>query len=560
MKKTIKTFTLLVSGLVLFLMQSCTEVKQTEFKEIEPITAPFDMPQLQRPVFPDRTFHIMDFGAIGDGETLNITAFADAINACSNSGGGKVIVPGGTWLTVPIELKSNVNLHLEEGATILFTYDKIWYFPDSLSRVHGDLRNPVSPIHARNAENIAITGTGILDGHGIGWWPLQESWWNRNKKFYGQEFYDEVWEGINTNISNPGDVTAHMELQAYYGGVRPVAIRPNMLKPVNCNNILLEGFTIQNSPMWTINPVMCENIIIRKVTIRTLTGNEFHDSPNTDGIVPESSKNVLIEYCDIFTGDDSYAIKSGIDEAGRIRNIPSENIVIRHSKNKRISIGSEMSGGVRNVYIHDCKVTGGMNRAIHIKTRRGRGGIVENIWFENIHSDTVKESTVLINMLYGERPFAFDFSGINANPYDPESIEDVSERIPVFRNIHFKNITCKYAGAPIAIFGLQEIPPESITFENIEITARRGIIINYSKNVQMKNVKLKLQTGPAVYIKGSSDLTFKDFEVTEGIHPLLEVTGEMVRKIKFFDEYNIDPDQIVIHPSVNRDEIMFHGK
>jgi polygalacturonase len=528
---------------------SCAEIKKPEYEEIAAIVAPFEMPQLERPVFPDKSFNIRDYGAVGDGETLNMTAFADAINACAQSGGGKVVVPEGVWFTIPIELKSNVNLHLEEGSVVLFTSEKKWFFPDSISRARGDLTSPISPIHARNAENIAITGKGTLDGNGIGWWPLQVAWWNNHKKYHSQEFYDKVWEGINTDISNTSEVTAHMELQAYYGGVRPVAIRPNMLKPVNCRNILLEGFTIQNSPMWTINPVMCENLIIRRLTIRSFTGYENPHTPNTDGIVPESSKNVLIEYCDINTGDDSYAIKSGIDEAGRKRGIPSENIVIRHNKNKRISVGSEMSGGIRNVYIHDCEVIGGMNRVLHIKTRRGRGGVVENIWFENIHSDSVRENAIFLNMLYGEN--------VGDGPYDPTTLEEVSERTPVFRNIHFKNISCNYADSPIAIFGLQEMPPQSISFENIEITSKRGIICNYAKDIIFTNVKVNNENGPAVSILESSGISFHHFKATQGVNPFLEVSGEGVKNIRFYDDFTKYADRLVINPSVNKDEVIF---
>ncbi len=494
------------------------KTRDTDSEVIAPIVAPFDMPQLARPVFPDSDFNIVDFGAISGGKELNTSAFAEAIGACTMAGGGKVVVPEGIWLTVPIELKSNVHLFLEDGAEIRFTWDKQWFFPDSLSRVHGDLTRPISPIFARDAENIAITGNGVLDGQGIGWWPLQERWWENHKRYHTESFHDSVWAGINRFHDITNDVTAHMELQAYYGGERPVAIRPNMFKPVGCKNILLEGFTIKNSPMWTINPVMCENIIIRRITIRSDTGYENHHTPNTDGIVPESCKNVLIEYCDIFTGDDSFAIKSGIDEAGRLRGIPSENIVIRHNINKRISIGSEMSGGVRNVYVHDCRVIGGMNRAIHIKTRRGRGGIVENLWFENIQCDTLRENAIFINMHYGEN--------LGDGPYDPAPPEPVSERTPRIRNVYFKNISVQHAERPVAIVGLAEMPPKDIFFEDLTLAGNHGILCQNAHGVTFTNVSVQVKQGPLVSADNSKDIRLFNFSSGQRVLPDKEINGQ----------------------------------
>jgi polygalacturonase len=223
--------------------------------------------------------------------------------------------------------------------------------------------------------------------------------------------------------------------------------------------------------------------------------------------------------------------------------------VIRYNKNKRISIGSEMSGGFRNVYIHDCTVTGEINRAIHIKTNRERGGIVENIWFKNIHSGAVKEYAIFLNMYYG--PFKGE------GPFDPVNIEAVTERTPVFRNISFKNITCKNSESPIVIFGLQEMPPQNITFEDIEMSAKRGVICNYGKEISFNNINITVADGPAVSILGSAGLTFNNFKTTNSVKPFLEVAGEEVRNIRFYGDYDIDLDTIVIHPSVNKDEIIF---
>lgn len=513
---------------VLVLVISCSTDKYISNEIIQPINAPFEMPELHRPVFRKKVYNISRFGAVNDGKTLNKTAINDAIKTCSSEGGGTVLVPSGKWLTVPIELKSNVNLHLVEGAEVIFTYEKFYYFPDSLSRVNGDLTRPLSPIYARDAENIAITGSGTLDGQGIGWWPLQEKWWSNHKKFHSKEFYESVWEGINKNLVYTNDPREYMEDQSNYGDERPVAIRPSMFKPVNCKNILLEGFTIKNSPMWTINPLLCENIIIRHLNILASTGYENHHTPNTDGINPESSRNVLIEYCSIITGDDSYAIKSGLDEAGRIRGVPSENIVIRHNKNRRISIGSEMSGGVRNVYVYDCEVVGMVNRAIHIKTVRGRGGVVENLWFENISFDTVKENAIYLNMFYGDR-----------------EEEPVSERTPVFRNFSFKNISGNYSERPIAVMAIPEMPADSLLFEKINIPSELGIICHNGQNIVFKDVFLSTVIGPSVLIDNGLEIDFSDIKFDFIPEVFLEVSGPKTGNIRINKNINVTNDKLV---------------
>lgn len=536
-KHLIKTLILvvIVTGVL-----SCNTTSYYPNEEIASIEAPFAMKELRRPDFPDRVFIITDFGAIEDGTTLNHTAFSTAINSCSEQGGGTVLVPEGKWLTVPIELKSNVNLHLQEGAEVLFTYEKSYFFPDSASRARGDLTRPISPIYAKDAENIAITGPGILDGQGVGWWPLQEKWWTNHKIHYSDEFYEEVWRGINRNVDYDKDLENYMDDQSNYGDNRPVAVRPSMLKPINCKNILLEGFTIKNSPMWTINPVMCENIIIRRLTIRAETGYDNPHTPNTDGINPESSKNVLIEYCNIITGDDSFAVKSGLDEAGRKRGIPSENIVIRHCTNRRISIGSEMSGGIRNVYVHDCNVIGGMNRAIHIKTVRGRGGVVENLWFENIHFDTVKENAIFVNMYYGDR-----------------EEEPVTERTPQFRNFHFKNISGKMSERPVAVMGIPEMPAENIFFENIDIKGLKGLLLMNCRGVQFNNTVLDVMEGAMISVFDGWDMEFNEVQLEKEPSTFMEVSGSRSGNIQFPKELSEMKRSVVYGPDAGSGSVEF---
>lgn len=541
MKKII--LKILIINLFIIVLISCTQESYISSEIIEDITAPFEMPELKRPEFSGKIFKLVNYGAVEGGLTLNKTAFSEAINACSEAGGGTVLVPAGKWLTVPIELKSDVNLHLQKGAEVIFTYDKTYFFPDSISRVKGDLTKPLSPIYARNAENIAITGHGVLDGQGVGWWPFQDKWWENHKKDYNLDFYEEVWRGVNRDIEYSNNILDYMDDQSNYGDDRPVAIRPSMLKPINCKNILFEDFTIKNSPMWTVNPVMCENIIIRRLTITANTGFDNHHTPNTDGINPESSKNVLIEYCDIITGDDSYAIKSGIDEAGRKRGIPSENIVIRNCRNRRISIGSEMSGGVRNVFVKDCKVVGEVNRAIHIKTVRGRGGIVENLWFENIQFDSVKENAIFVNMLYGER-----------------EEEPVSERTPVFRNFYFKNISGGNAERSIAIQGIPEMPAQSVHFDKIDINSLKGVLIENAKDVSIKNCNIPVKDTPTVLIENSTMIAISQMTVAPLSLPKVELKGNESQNITLPGIFFENQGNVILTEGASEESIRYENR
>lgn len=445
---------------------------QNKSESLAPLNTPFEMPQLQHPTFPNHSVSIVKFGAINDGKTLNTNSIQLAINACAQAGGGRVIVPSGKWLTTPLELKSNVELHLEENSEVIFTDEKKYYFVESVdSQVKPgrqnyapelrDAAHPKSPISATDCQNIAITGPGKLDGQGLGWWPLLPQFWQNTQKQYPKSVYDHAWEGLDP--------------QKKYE-------RPQMLQSYRCRNLLLEGFTIVNSPFWTINPIACENVIVRNLRVRASGAKPNTWSPNTDGINPESCKNVLIENCDVDTGDDSIAIKSGLDEAGRQRGLPCENIVIRNCRVRRIAIGSEMSGGVRNVFIRDCEMSDEPISAwIHIKTRRGRGGVVENIWVENLSGGPCSSAVINLDMEYWTN-------------YVPAPFEPVSERTPQFRNFHFKNITSNHPtqkARAIFINGLPEMPMESITFENIQISSQEGMLCNNARNIVWKNVVLK---------------------------------------------------------------------
>jgi polygalacturonase len=404
-------------------------------------SAPFQMQQWQPPSFPNRTFDIRDYGAVGDGKTKNTDAFARAIAEAARAGGGLVLVPKGIWLTGPIHLKSNINLHLAEEAELRFSTDFDDYLPRVFTRWEGTEMKTHSPlIYANGCTNIAITGPGLLNGQGKPWW---------DKKVRGE---------------------IH---------------RPSFIQPINCRNILLEGFSIGSGPMWTIHPVYCENVIIRNVRVQT-------EGPNNDGINPDSCRNVLIEHCYISTGDDCIAIKSGRDEDGWRVGKPCQNIVVRNCRMKNghggVVIGSEMSGDVRNVFVRNC-IFDGTDRGIRMKSRRGRGGVVENIWFQDIKMGRIRDEAIRMNLLYGS----------GKTP--------ASKKPPTFRNIHIQNVTCQQAEHAIEIIGLPERPIENITLENVSISAEKGLSCTNAKDIKLNNVNIRAKEGPIIQLEDTEDMT-----------------------------------------------------
>jgi polygalacturonase len=324
------------------------------------------------PTFPDQKFPVTNYGAVGDGITDCTTAFRNAIEACSDAGGGEVAVSGGTYLTGAIHLKSNVNLHIEKDATIRFTTNREEYLPVVLVRYEGtEIMNYSPLIYAFEQTNIAITGEGTLDGQGSAWHPWKSSTDPR----------------LPVEMGNRGVPLA----QRIFGdGHR---LRPNFVVPFRCRNVLIEGVHIVNSPMWVMNPVYCTNVTVQNVTVDT-------KGPNTDGCDPDSCTGVLIKNCDFSDGDDCIAIKSGRDRDGQKVNIPCQDIVVENCHFKAghggIGIGSETSGGVQNVFGENCHFDSpDLEMAIRLKTNPARGGYIENVY---VRDCVVKLAKVGIDM------------------------------------------------------------------------------------------------------------------------------------------------------------------
>ena len=367
--------------------------------------------RIKAPDFAGRDFVLSDSGA-APGEDCT-EAIAKAIAACSAAGGGRVVVPAGVWLTGAVRLKSNVNLHLAEGATLRFVPEPARYLPVVLTRFEGIECMNFSPlIYAFGQENVAITGKGTLDGS-ANW----ETWWAWNDKSKGETKQTPARKRLDQQGTDGTPVAERIYGDGHF-------LRPNFIQPYRCKNVLIEGVTIINSPMWEIHPVLCTNVTVRGVTVRSL-------GTNNDGCDPESCRDVLIEDCVFETGDDCIAIKSGRNNDGRRIGVPSENIVIRRCTMKDghggVTMGSEISGGVRNVFVEDCKMDSpNLDRAFRFKSNAVRGGVIENIFVRNVEIGRVKRAVLSVEFDYEE--------GANG-PHKP-----------VLRNVRIENVTAKSAG------------------------------------------------------------------------------------------------------------------
>jgi polygalacturonase len=413
------------------------------------------------PVFPDTNFYITDFGAAGDGNTDCTEAFKQAIAACSKAGGGRVVVPEGIFLTGAIHLKSNVNLHITKNATILFSRDSQKYLPVVHTRFEGVECMNYSPfIYAYEEENIAITGSGTLDGQGgnDAWWP-----W-KGKPDYGWLEGQPNEKQDRTDLFRMGEEGIPVKERVF--GANHF-LRPNFIQPYKCKNILIDSVTILRSPMWEIHPVLSENITIRNVQINS-------HGPNNDGCNPESSKNVLIENCFFDTGDDCIAIKSGRNADGRRINISSENIIIRGCTMKDghggVVIGSEMSGSARNVFIEDCTMDSpNLDRALRIKTNSLRGGVAENIYMRNVTVGEVSDAIIKINFNYEQG--------------------DAGQFTPVVRNIFVNNITSLKSKYAISVNGYERSPVTNLQIENCRFSGvQKGNLLKHINDLDLKNV------------------------------------------------------------------------
>lgn len=433
---------------LLTVIYSCSTPKQNEQEKAEVRSSGAwenvnaILAEISPPAFPDRDFLITDYGAVGDGSQDNTQAFQEAIAACNQQGGGRVVVPEGNFFTGPIHLKSNVNLHLEEGAKISFSTNPDDYLPLVYTRWEGvELMNYSPLIYAFEESNIAITGSGVLDGQAdeSNWWP----WKGRENYGWQEGMPQQEDEGNRPALFAMAEEGVPVSERKFGPGHY---LRPQFVQPYRCENVLIEGVTFVNSPMWILNPVLCTNVTIQGVTVES-------QGPNSDGCDPESCKNVLIKDCFFNTGDDCIAIKSGRNADGRRIDVPSENIIIQKCSMANghggVVIGSEISGGARNIFAENCSMNSPLlDRVLRIKTSSMRGGVVENVYMRNIEVGQVAEQVIRVNMFY----------------------EDSGSFLPAVRNIEVENMTVEQGGeVGILLEGYEQSPVENIRLFNVSI-------------------------------------------------------------------------------------------
>lgn len=493
-------------------------------------------PVVKTVAFKKDSFNIIRFGAKNDGVSLNTIAINKAISTCSEKGGGVVVVPPGLWLTGPLELKSNVNLHLQKNALLQFTDDLTQY---KLIATNWEglpqMRNQ-SPISATNATNIAITGFGIIDGNGDAWRmvkrdKLTASQWKKllasggvlsdDKKIWypSQSSYD------GSKLKNPGVISAD-KTPPFYEAVKDF-LRPNLLVLTSCKRILLEGVTFQNSPAWCLHPLMSEDIIVRNIMVK----NPWY-AQNGDGIDVESCTNVLIENSVFDVGDDGICIKSGRDAEGRKRAMPTQNVMVRnctvYAAHGGFVIGSEMSGGARNIFVENCTFIG-TDIGLRFKTTRGRGGIVENIYIKNIAMKDIIGEAILFDMYYA----AVDPIPADGERREPPKVQElpVTEETPQFRNIYINTVVCNGAAKAIFVRGLPEMNVKNIVLENMVLQADKGLDMTEGTGIALKNVHLITKDrNPVMSIHNSQNITLNKISYAPA-ELLLNVTGSKSRGI-----------------------------
>ncbi|MBN2133886.1 MAG: glycoside hydrolase family 28 protein [Sedimentisphaerales bacterium] len=431
-------------------------------------------------------YNVRDYGAAGDGQTKDTAAIGKAIAAATKAGGGTVYFPPGPYLTGAIRLQSNITLYLDAGAVLRFSQDFADYLPMVKSRWEGtECINFSPPIYAYRAENIAIIGRGRIDGRGKAWWDEHR----RLKAEMSEKGKIETPSKWARQFAERNQGSLGQGRWEQMGNF----LRPPLIQPFECRNVRIEGISIKDPPFWTINPVYCDNVTVTGIWIKNPD-----DSPNTDGINPDSCRNVHISNCHISVGDDCITIKSGRDEDGRRVGWPCENITVTNCTmldgHGGVVIGSEMSGGVRKVTISNC-IFDGTDRGIRIKTTRGRGGAVEDVRVSNIVMSRIPRGPFYLNMFYQKVP-----------------AEPVSQRTPVLRNIHFSNITVKDAPVAGYVLGLPEMPVENVTFSHINIDAEKGFSCKDARDISFHDIRIDTQRGPALICENVANLELEGFQ------------------------------------------------
>ncbi len=455
---------------------------------------PFAMQEVKAPKIPNRQLVLINPGE--QGNQLCTATLQDAIDQLASRGGGHVVLKAGLWLTGPIVLRSNIDLHLEHGAVLQFAADERLYPLVRTSFEGLDTRRCQSPISGRDLENVSITGHGVIDGNGQYWRPVKKSkvtdahW----KQLLAQPGSRELRKGywVPSESYARGEAGADMNVpkartEEEWESMKRF-LRPVMVSLIGCKNVLLLGVIFQNSPAWNLHPLMCENVIIDQVLVR----NPAY-AQNGDALDLESCRNALVVNSRFDAGDDGICLKSGKDADGRRRGRPCENVVVSgctvFAGHGGFVVGSEMSGGIKNIKVGDCQFVG-TDVGLRFKSTRGRGGVVENIFIDGVTMTDIATYALTFNMYYGGKSVT-EVLEEGGQPTQVEAVP-VTEETPIFRNIDIRNIVCHHAGMAMEFNGLPEMPIDGIHLENISISARKDAIFNHSRNITKENVHINI--------------------------------------------------------------------
>lgn len=480
---------------------------------------PFQMEKIARPSIPDNRVSIADFGGVGDGVTLNTEAFANAVAALESMGGGHLDVPKGIWLTGPITLKDNIDLHICEDAVLLFSDDRSLY-PIIETVFEGlDTKRCLPPVNADGAKNISITGGGTIDGNGDSWRQVKRSkvspsqWKSILASGGFTNAKGDVWYPDSTSfrgsvVSDAFNVPQGLQTDEEWEAVKTY-LRPVLIGLKDCENVLLEDCLFQNSPCWNIHPLMCKNVIINNIKVR----NPWY-SQNGDGLDIDSCENVLLVNSSFDVGDDAICIKSGKDEDGRrrarpCRNLIVDNCIVFHGHGGFV-VGSEMSGGVENIVVSNCRFLG-TDVGLRFKSCRGRGGVVHNIYIRDIVMTNIPTEPLLFDLHYGGKS-ALEAAEDGKSAFDIEEVP-ADETTPEFRDIYISGICCSGAARAMYFNGIPEKNIANIVVSDSEITSVKGADLRYSNGVVLENVKISQSSGKGysfancrnVALKGCSD-------------------------------------------------------
>ncbi len=489
-----------------------------------------NLPQVKSTSFKKDSFDIRKYGAVADGNKLNTENINNAISACNKSGGGVVVIPKGLWMTGPVEMKSNVNLHLQNGALLLFTTDKTQYaLVEGYYEGKPAARNQ-SPVWGKNLENIAITGQGIIDGNGDAWravgkGQLTPGEWKAkiasggvlNKdstSWYPSEQFLKARNENRSMLLEPGKPLSSFESMKDF-------LRPNLVVFTNCKRVLLEGVIFQNSAAWCLHPLMCEDLVINNVKVKN---PEY--AQNGDGMDIESCSNFLIENSVLDVGDDAICIKSGKDEDGRKRGMPTQNGVIRNNTIYKghggVVIGSEMSGGARNIFIYNCTFMG-TDKGLRFKSARGRGGVVENIYARDLAMKDIVDEAVFFDLFYS---VTFATDGVR------KVSSELGEGTPVFRNMVFENIVCGGAKKGIFIRGLPEMPVSGITIRNCTLNTKVGAELTDAAGITFENIRFNTTSKDAVLkLDNVNGFKVSGLQYPTGSEKIFRISGSRTQNI-----------------------------